>query len=135
MSGLPEVLAASDYVVNILPLTEKTVGLFDGAVFSRMKPSAFFVNIGRGPSVVTDDLVHALQNGIIGGAGLDVTEPEPLPEDHPLWALDNVIITPHTAGQTEHYSDRVADLFIRNLRAYTATGRPERNVVDYNQKY
>ncbi|WP_127533129.1 D-2-hydroxyacid dehydrogenase [Paenibacillus kobensis] len=135
MSGLPDVLAASDYVINILPLTEQTAGLFNADAFARMKPSAFFVNIGRGPSVVTDDLVHALQNGIIAGAGLDVTEPEPLPEDHPLWALDNVIITPHTAGQTDHYSGRVADLFIRNLRAYTATGRPECNVVDYSQKY
>jgi len=135
LSGLHDVLAASDYVVNILPLTAETSGLFNAETFAHMKPSAFFVNIGRGPSVVTDDLVHALQSGVIAGAGLDVTEPEPLPEEHPLWTLDNVIITPHTAGQTEHYSERVADLFIRNLQTYAATGRPEFNVVDYGHKY
>ncbi|MWC29981.1 D-2-hydroxyacid dehydrogenase [Paenibacillus sp. MMS18-CY102] len=135
MSGLNDVLAASDFVVNILPLTEETFGLFNAAAFAQMKPSAFFVNIGRGPSVVTGDLVQALQNGIIAGAGLDVTEPEPLPEDHPLWALDNVILTPHTAGQTDRYSERVTELFIHNLAAYLKDGRPSKNLVDYHAKY
>lgn len=135
MSGLSEVLAESDYVVNLLPLTEETEGLFNAEVFAQMKRSAFFVNVGRGPSVVTDDLVQALRDGVIAGAGIDVTEPEPLPEGHPLWSLDNVIITPHIGGQSDQYSARVADLFIHNFKSYIETGRPDRNIVDYTLKY
>jgi len=135
MSGLSEVLAESDYVVNLLPLTEETNGLFNAEVFAQMKRSAFFVNVGRGPSVVTDDLVAALRDGVIAGAGIDVTEPEPLPEGHPLWTLDNVIITPHIGGQSDQYSARVADLFIHNFKSYIETGRPDRNIVDYELKY
>ncbi|EFM10313.1 D-isomer specific 2-hydroxyacid dehydrogenase NAD-binding [Paenibacillus curdlanolyticus YK9] len=135
MSGLHDVLAASDFVVNILPLTAETTGLFNASAFAQMKPSAFFVNIGRGPSVVTDDLVQALRDGVIAGAGLDVTEPEPLPENHPLWEMDNVILTPHTAGQTDRYSERVTALFLRNLAAYIQDGRPDKNLVDYRANY
>ncbi|MBD3921123.1 D-2-hydroxyacid dehydrogenase [Paenibacillus sp. PR3] len=135
MSGLSEVLAESDYVVNLLPLTEETNGLFNAEVFAQMKRSAFFVNVGRGPSVVTDDLVQALRDGVIAGAGIDVTEPEPLPEGHPLWSLDNVIITPHIGGQSDQYSARVADLFIHNFKSYIGTGRPDRNIVDYTLRY
>ncbi|PWV97978.1 phosphoglycerate dehydrogenase-like enzyme [Paenibacillus cellulosilyticus] len=135
MSGLDEVLAESDYVVNLLPLTDETNGLFNAAAFAKMKRSAFFVNVGRGPSVVTDDLVQALRDGVIAGAGIDVTEPEPLPEGHPLWSLDNVIITPHIGGQSDQYSARVADLFIHNFKSYIETGRPDRNIVDYALRY
>ncbi|GMK39539.1 3-phosphoglycerate dehydrogenase [Paenibacillus sp. CCS19] len=135
MSGLRDVLAESDYVVNLLPLTDETNGLFNAAVFAQMKSTAFFVNVGRGPSVVTDDLVAALRDGVIAGAGIDVTEPEPLPEGHPLWKLDNVIITPHIGGQSDQYSARVADLFIHNFKSYIETGRPDRNIVDYAVRY
>jgi D-2-hydroxyacid dehydrogenase (NADP+) len=135
MSGLGNVLAESDYVVNLLPLTEETTGLFNTAAFAQMKRSAFFVNVGRGPSVVTDDLVQALRDGVIAGAGLDVAEPEPLPENHPLWTLGNVIITPHIGGQSDQYSARVADLFIHNFKSYIEHGRPDRNIVDYELRY
>jgi len=132
---LDEVLAASDVVVNILPATEETNRLFDAARFARMKDGAIFVNIGRGSSVDTDALVEALRSGRLGGAGLDVFDPEPLPEDHPLWGMDNVIMTPHIGGLTEQYKQRLADIFVDNLRAYLATGSPGRNVVDYRVSY
>lgn len=135
MSGLSEVLAESDYIINLLPLTEETNGLFNSETFAQMKSSAFFVNVGRGPSVVTDDLVQALRDGVIAGAGIDVTEPEPLPEGHPLWSLDNVIITPHIGGQSDQYSSRVADLFIHNFKHYIEHGRPVKNIVDYALRY
>lgn len=132
---LDEVLANSDVVVNVLPHTEETVRLFDAGRFAAMKPTALFVNIGRGTAVDTDALVAALQGGVIAGAGLDVCEPEPLPEGHPLWAMDNVIITPHIGGATESYKARMADLFIANLKAYLATGTPAKNIVDYGRSY
>lgn len=132
---LDEVLAASDVVVNILPATEETNRLFDAARFSRMKEGAIFVNIGRGSSVDTNALVEALRSGRLSGAGLDVFDREPLPEDHPLWGMENVIMTPHIGGLTDHYKQRLADIFVDNLRAYLATGTPARNVVDYRVRY
>ena len=84
-----------------LPLVPATTNLFDAKMFARMKKTAFFINVGRGGSVVTDDLVTALNNGVIAGAGLDVTEPEPLPKDHPLWKAKNIIITPHMSAQSD----------------------------------
>jgi len=132
---LDEALAESDVVVNVLPHTEETVRLFDAVRFSRMKPSAIFINVGRGTAVDTDALTEALKNGVIAGAGLDVCEPEPLPEDHPLWALDNVILTPHIGGATERYKARMTELFVANLQAYLATGTPAKNIVDYAKSY
>jgi phosphoglycerate dehydrogenase-like enzyme len=133
--GLDEVVSASDVIVNILPHTKETVRLFDAGRFARMKPTAFFINVGRGSAVDTAALTEALRQGRIAGAGLDVFEEEPLPEDHPLWGMDNVIITPHIGGATERYKERLAELFAANLRAYVATGRPARNVVDYRLNY
>ena len=78
-----------------------TTNLFDAKMFARMKKTAFFINVGRGGSVVTDDLVAALNSGTIAGAGLDVTEPEPLPKDHPLWKAKNIIITPHMSALSD----------------------------------
>lgn len=132
---LDEALAASDVIVNVLPKTTETDGLFDEARFAAMKQGAFFVNIGRGASVRTDALVQALTNGHLAGAGLDVFETEPLPEDHPLWSLDNVIITPHTGGNTDRLKERVTALFLENLAAYLETGSPARNLVDYDRQY
>ncbi len=80
-------------VVNALPLTPKTTGIFDKAFFDAVKPGAIFLSVGRGKSTVTDDLIAALESGKLYGAGLDVTDPEPLPEDSPLWLMDRVIIT------------------------------------------
>ncbi|WP_027093815.1 D-2-hydroxyacid dehydrogenase [Cohnella thermotolerans] len=133
--GLDDVLAESDVVVNILPATDETYRLFDAERFARMKPGALFVNIGRGRSVDTDALVEALRSGRIAGAGLDVFDPEPLPADHPLWGMDNVIVMPHIGGLTDRYKERLAGLFIRNLRAYIENGAPEANLVDYRRGY
>lgn len=115
---LTDIVKKSDFVVNCLPLTDKTHHLFDRTIFSAMKPTAYFINIGRGPSVVEQDLIEALQQQTIAGAGLDVFEQEPLPSRSPLWKMENVIITPHYAGLTPRYADRVIDIFCENLRAF-----------------
>lgn len=132
---LDDVLPQCDYVVNILPLTFETEKLFNEDRFALMKRSAYFINVGRGASVDTEALVQALQEGVIAGAGLDVTDPEPLPEEHPLWELENVIITPHMGGDSDRYNERVLEILLQNLRAYTVTGHPARNVVDFSRQY
>jgi phosphoglycerate dehydrogenase-like enzyme len=124
----------ADVVVNITPLTAATTGMFDRDFFSAMKPTAYFINIGRGKSVVTADLVNALQRGEIAGAGLDVADPEPLPPDHPLWSLPNVLITPHSSGGSDQLQRRQRILVRENLRRYTA-GEPLLNVVDVQRGY
>jgi phosphoglycerate dehydrogenase-like enzyme len=99
-----------------------------------MKPSAALVNVARGTLGDTDALVRALEAGKLAGAGLDVTDPEPLPPEHPLWRLPNVIITPHLAGATDRYWQRQADMVFQNLRRYLA-GEPLLNVVDKQRGY
>lgn len=136
--GLPDELlnlaARADYVVNALPLTPATTGLFNAKFFKAMKNDAFFVTEGRGKSVVTDDLVAALRAGELAGAGLDVTEPEPLPPEHPLWGMKNVIITPHTGGITADAGQRRTLLVRENLRRYV-NGEPLLNMVDIKKGY
>lgn len=133
---LPLLLPQCDYVVVTLPHTKETHHLMGALQFKQMKPSAFFINIGRGEIVVEDDLVQALQDGTIAGAGLDVFETEPLQEDSPLWELDNAIITPHTSGLTEHYDRRVVEnILIPNLKNYLAGAAPSINLVDYSKGY
>lgn len=118
-----ELARQADVVVNTAPLTDSTRDMFDHAFFAAMKPSAYFINMGRGKSTVTDDLVAALQTGQIAGAALDVTEPEPLPQDHELWRTPRVIITPPTAGQSEMTIKRLKTLVEENLRRYVAGER------------
>ncbi len=120
---LPKLAAEADVVVDCLPLTSATAGVFDQQLFDAMKPGAYFVNIGRGGTVVTDALVRALQSHRLGGAGLDVTDPEPLPADHPLWGLPNVIITPHSGGDSDGQQERLWQLFEENLRRFAAGDR------------
>jgi D-3-phosphoglycerate dehydrogenase len=115
---LAELLAASDFVVLCLPLNDSTKGIFDGATLAGMKRGSLLVNMARGALVVTDDLVGILESGHLAGAVMDVTDPEPLPPDHPLWALPNVIITPHVGGQSSWRIDRMTDLFCRNLERW-----------------
>jgi len=136
MDRLDAAIAESDYIVNVLPGTPETRGIFDEARFRLMKPTAFFINVGRGSSVVTEALVAALRERRIAGAGLDVFEEEPLPAGHPLWSLDNVILTPHIAGNTNRLKERVADLFAANLEIWLR-GEPDRliNLVDYDKGY
>ena len=121
-------------VVNALPLTADTSGLFDRAFFEAMPAGGIFLSIGRGKSTVTDDLVAALQSGHLYGAGLDVTDPEPLPEGHALWQLPNVIITPHIAAAGPDNRQRTMIIAAENLRRY-ATGKPLLNVVNPARGY
>ena len=118
MSDLPSLLKEGDFIVNCLPGTEHTKGIFDLKLFKRFKPSGYFINIGRGTSVVEKDMIKALETGLVKGAGLDVFEQEPLPETSPLWNLENVIITPHYSGWNPNYTTRVIDIFIENLKAH-----------------
>jgi phosphoglycerate dehydrogenase-like enzyme len=124
----------ADVVVNSAPLTEQTRGLFDAAFFEAMKPTAYFISVGRGQSTVTDDLVAALAEGKIAGAALDVTEPEPLPADHPLWHSPGIIITPHIAAQSPESWQRVMALVTENLRRYIA-GEALLSVVNVKRGY
>ncbi|WP_135822155.1 D-2-hydroxyacid dehydrogenase [Halostella litorea] len=111
-----DALADTDYLVVAAPLTETTRGLVGEAEFETLPPDAYLVNVGRGPIVDTDALLTALRKNAIGGAGLDVTDPEPLPHDHPLWRFENVTITPHNAGHSPAHWDRLADIVAGNVR-------------------
>jgi len=124
----------ADVVVNTVPLTDATRGMFDAAFFAAMRRGALFVNVGRGQSVVTDALVAALRSGQVGGAGLDVTDPEPLPADHPLWRLPNVIITPHVSTRSDLGSEARWSVARENLRRYAA-GERMLSVVDVERGY
>ncbi len=125
--GLPDRLlpfaARADVIVSTLPLTPETKGLMNEAFFKAAKRGALFINVGRGGTVVTDDLVAALQDGRLGGAGLDVTDPEPLPAGHPLWRAPNVIVTPHVAAALEGNEAPRWLLARENLRRYAEGGR------------
>jgi phosphoglycerate dehydrogenase-like enzyme len=130
---LLELARDADVVVNALPLTDATAGLFDKTFFATVKPGSYFINVGRGGTVVTDELLAALESGRLAGAGLDVTDPEPLPANHPLWGIPNVIITPHVAGFGG--SRRWHAMLVReNLRRYLA-GEALLNVVDPERGY
>lgn len=131
---LHDLLGASDYVVLAAPLTAETRGLIDAAALQAMRPTAVLINIGRGPLVVQAALIAALEAGTIAGAGLDVTDPEPLPADSPLWHLPNVLLTPHVAGSNPYYNARATALFCDNLRRYL-DGTPLRNRVDPARGY
>jgi len=131
---LGRLAGAADVVVNALPLTAQTVGLFDRDLFARVKPGAIYISVGRGGTTVTADLVAALESGRLAGAGLDVTEPEPLPQDNALWRLPNVIITPHVSGGGRDSMRRTAAIAVENLRRYLAGDRLL-NVVDLQAGY
>jgi len=133
-AALHDFLREADVVVNTLPLTDETRHMFDARAFAAMKPGAWFINVGRGATVVTADLTQALEAGHVGAAALDVTDPEPLPSDHPLWRMPNVIITPHVAPNSEVNIDSRWALFRENLRRYVA-GEPMLSVVDTSRGY
>jgi D-2-hydroxyacid dehydrogenase (NADP+) len=133
-SAIEKMLSQSDYVVMAAPLTPATQGLMNAARFAAMKPDAYLINVGRGPQVDEVALAHALRTRCIAGAALDVFEQEPLPADSPLWELDNLLITPHTAGITEKLWHRHYELFSKNLRRYLA-GKPLLFTVDKQRGY
>ena len=126
---LARVVHGYDYLVLAAPLTNDTRGLVNAEVLAAMKPTAHLINVGRGELVYTGALTEALAAGSIAGAALDVLHPEPLPEGHTLWSMENVIITPHMSGDTEDYLDDLGKLFIDNLKRYRNT-EPLHNVVD-----
>ncbi|WP_254767899.1 D-2-hydroxyacid dehydrogenase [Salinilacihabitans rarus] len=113
---LHEAFARTDYLVLTCPLTDETRGLVDAEALVTLPPEAVLVNVARGPVVDTDALVDALRRNRLRGASLDVTDPEPLPEEHPLWTFENVQLTPHNAGHTPEYYERLADVVAGNVR-------------------
>lgn len=126
---LQEVLPRGDFVIVTVPETPSTQGMFGAAEFRLMKAGSFLINIGRGATVVLDDLNEALRSGELAGAGLDVFQIEPLPPEHPLWTAPGVIITPHVAGEGPYLFERRTELFIENCKRFNE-GRPLKNVVD-----
>ncbi len=132
--GLDEMLACADFVVASLPLLPETQGLFSLERFRRMKPSAYFINVSRGPVVNEADLAAALEQGLIRGAGLDVFAEEPLAATSPLWDMENVIITPHLAALSPNYMERASRLFAENLERYLG-GKDLVNLVDRIKGY
>lgn len=130
---LLELVGQADVIVNALPITPATRGLLDDEFFAAAKTGAIFINVGRGATVDSDALLAALRQGKLAAAGLDVTDPEPLPEDHPLWQLKNVIITPHVSGRGGE-RERHKVLLRENLRRYVA-GEALLNVVDPERGY
>lgn len=128
-NALDDLLPRADFVILTVPHTPSTEGFFNRARFQRMKRTAIFINIGRGMTTRLDDLVAALQAGEIAGAGLDVYEKEPLPSDHPLWAMPNVLLTPHMAGHGPYLNERRFQIVADNCRAFAA-GLALRNEVD-----
>ena len=126
--AMDQILAKADFVIVTVPETPDTQGMFNAEKFRLMNSRAHFINIGRGATTILDDLVHALESGEIRGAALDVFQIEPLPSDHPLWSMSNVIITPHCAGAGPYLDDRRADLFIENCLRFNE-GKPLKNLV------
>ncbi|MFV0260545.1 MAG: D-2-hydroxyacid dehydrogenase [Acidimicrobiales bacterium] len=131
---LPELLESSDVVAICCPLTPETDRLFDEARFAAMRPGSYLVNVTRGEIVDGDALVAALRSGHLAGAALDVAPGEPLPADHPLFRLDNVAMTPHTAGASQHRAPRSVARFCRNLER-ARKGEPLEGVVDKDAGY
>ena len=131
---LPQAAAKADYVINVLPADAANLEIIGGNVFSRMKPSAYFINVGRGETVDEKALIEVLKGRRIAGAGLDVFATEPLPEHSPLWELPNVFITPHIGGLFEEYQQMAMPLIIRNMNAFLS-GRFDQmtNVIDRSQ--
>jgi phosphoglycerate dehydrogenase-like enzyme len=115
---LRELVADAHAIVVTLPLTDETRGLIDRETIERMRAGAVFVNVGRGKVVDEDALIDALRSGKLAGAALDVTTKEPLPPESPLWELENVIISPHTAALSWHENERIVELFAENLHRY-----------------
>ena len=129
-----EALGSADFVVVALPLTDGTRGLVDSACFKSMPEHAYLVNIARGPIVNEGDLIEALRESTIAGAGLDVFDEEPLPADSPLWDMPNAVITPHIGGRSDEGYTNIRQIFCENLRRYTRN-LPLLNVVDKQRGY
>ncbi len=134
LDRLPDLLAESDFVVVAAPHTPETEKMFRRARFQQMKQTGYFINIGRGVTVDLTDLAAALDAGEIAGAALDVFETEPLPSDHPLWKMENVIITPHVAGMAPRIAERHLDVLLENVRRFSQ-GEGLKNLVRKDKWY
>lgn len=136
LADLDAWLPRADIVALSLPGAPDTQGLFHAGRFARMKPGSILLNVGRGSAIVTDDLVAALRQGPLAAAALDVTDPEPLPAEHPLWQCENLLLTPHVAGDfhLQETQDAVGNLVLENVARYAA-GRPLLNPVDRESGY
>jgi phosphoglycerate dehydrogenase-like enzyme len=131
---LTAALAQADHVALCLPLTDDTRHFIGAEELRAMRPTAYIYNVGRGASIDQIALIEALQNGVIAGAGLDVTDPEPVPLNSPLWAMPNVILSQHTSGMSPHNANRVTALFAANLSRYLA-GEPLHQLIDPAKGY
>lgn len=131
-------LPSADMVIIALPGTTETAGMFDAERIKKMKASAILVNVGRGFIVNTDELTNALQKGMIRGAVLDVTDPEPLPEKHPLRYMENVVLTPHISGiswgENKFNRKRILDIFCENIKR-DKNNEPKKNMIDFSKGY
>ena len=131
---LNELARQADVIVNALPMTQNTTGIFNKEFFGGLKRGSYFISVGRGGSTVTADLVAALGDGTLAGAGLDVTDPEPLPPGHALWQIPNVIITPHNSSTSDRTPERRWVVIRENIRRYI-NGEKMLNVVDIERGY
>ncbi|MDM5455157.1 D-2-hydroxyacid dehydrogenase [Peribacillus simplex] len=134
MDQVDEVLSRSDFVVLALPFTKDTSYFLNEERINKMKKGSHLINVGRGNTIVDEDLIESLKNGHIAGAALDVFEVEPLPEDHPFWQLENVMVSPHNAYNSAKHLDRVMELFLKNLKLFS-DGKPLKNVVEKGMGY
>jgi len=134
IQALHSLLKVSDFVVVTLPLTDSTRHILDAAAFEAMKPTAYLVNVGRGELIDQSAMVNALKTKQFAGAALDVFKEEPLPENSPLWEMDNLILTPHISGLSRHLPEETLSLFIENLNRYMAN-LPLVNLVDVERGY
>lgn len=134
-SELFDYLNEFEIIVNILPLTKETKHFYNDTFFEKIKPGASFINVGRGPSVDTAALIHALETKRLAFAGLDVFEEEPLEASSPLWKMENVLITPHISGLVRHFQKNIMTIYTENLTSYCATGELTRNQVDLTTGY
>jgi phosphoglycerate dehydrogenase-like enzyme len=132
--GIDRVLEQSDYVVIALPFTKRTRGIISRERIEKMKPGAYLINVARGGLVDQEALIEALESDKLAGAGLDATDPEPLPQDNPIWLMPNVILTPHTSASSPTNDARRFEIFTGNLRLYLA-GEPLINQVDFDEGY
>lgn len=131
---LPDLLGQSDTVVICLPLTKATHHMFTRELFRQMRRTAILINVTRGEIVHGEHLLEAINDGVIWGAGLDVTDPEPLPASHPLWTHPRAVVTPHTAGGSPRRAQRIVDTFCENLRRLRA-GQPLIALIDKQKGY
>ena len=131
---LDKLLPQADVVISCTPLTPESKRTLGSKEFALMKDGVYVINVSRGEIVDTEALTAALKSGKVRAAGLDVTDPEPLPSSHPLWSMPNVTITPHNATNSDHLNERRLQLYRENLERFL-TGRPLRNVVDKQRRY